>query len=128
MAGIYSKLCSMFSGKNKRPAGVIGSEQLVAKIIIPASASASYEPVGGTRIAISAVGPKASEIVRRSVATGEIIDSVLTSPVELVKESTEFFCSARQFAPEGAATGTVSPMPPRQTIARQIPLPRTGTC
>lgn len=126
MAGFYSKLCSMFSGKNKRPAGVIGTEQLVAKIIIPTSGGASFEPTGGTRIAISAVGPKASDIVRRSVSTGNIIDSELTNPVELVKESTELFCSARQSAPEAASN--VTHLPQRRTIARQIPLPRTGTC
>lgn len=120
MAGIYTKLRRMFSGTKRRPVGVIGSDQLVAKIIIPSANNASYEPTGGSRVASEAIGPMVTDIVRRSVSTGEIIDSVLTSPVELVKESTELFCSARQFAPATKAQGA----PVRKTFARQIPLPQ----
>lgn len=124
MAGFYSTLRRIFTGNSNSAGGVMPHEQLVAKIIIPSSGTASFAPTGGSRIAISAIGPTATDIVRRSVDTGEIIDSQLTNPVELVKESTEYFASARQFAP--AAKSNVTPLPLRKSFARQIPLPRVA--
>lgn len=120
MAGLYQKLRGILTGSNGLPQGAVKADQFVAKIIIPAS-SASYAASQGASVAgHTEIVPCVTDIVRRSVATGEIIDSVLARPEDLAKEATESFEPAQ---PVAESTATVTALPLRQSFARQIPLP-----
>lgn len=132
---IYKKIRGLFTEQNSQAEGAVEAGQFVAKIIIPSTQAepTSYAPAGARmtgaqlpagQAAAPLLGPQVAEIVRRSVSSGEIIESALTSPEELARESTERFISARQVTSMASQEARCSaPQALRQSFARKIPLP-----
>lgn len=127
MASLYQKFISFLSNRSSRPAkGYVGIEHFEAKIILAcphmsyayAKKPCAQQPAAQ---ASTIIGHPVTDIIRRSVTTGELLEANLVNSAELVKEATEVSSYEPPAFSKAQHSAAVRPM--RRSFARKLPVP-----